>query len=275
MQKLMTCCLLAACISSGPLFAHAPPNNSGISVAFVHLIVTNPEEQKKLWTDILGAEVTHNGSLEMLKIPGLYVVLEKGSPIGPSGGSSINHVGVWIKDYDEAKAKVNAAHLGITGDNYKAAECATAPGTPACQITITFPDGVRVEFTEDKKLPTKSAAHHIHMQATDPEAIRAWYAQTLGATPYMRRGTIAAAAFTSGEVDFNKATEPQAPSKGRAVDHFGLEVKGLDAFCKKLEAAGVKLDTPIHPVPGTGAKSAFITDPIGGRIELTEGLTGH
>src|SRR5262245_54410150 len=130
MKKLMIC-LLVAILWGGTLFAQAPPNNSGISVAFVHLIVTNPEEHKKLWTDILGAAVIRNGSLEMLKIPGLYVVLEKGSPTGPSGGSSINHVGVWIKDYDEAKAKVTTAHLGISGDNYKAAECAAAPGTPA------------------------------------------------------------------------------------------------------------------------------------------------
>ena len=82
-----------------------------------------------------------------------------------------------------------------------------------------------------------------------------------------------AAMFDSGEVDFNKANEVQAPSMGRAIDHFGLEVKGLEAFCKKLEAAGVKFDTAYHVVPGTGIKSAFITDPVGARIELTEGLT--
>jgi catechol 2,3-dioxygenase-like lactoylglutathione lyase family enzyme len=269
MQKLMVRCLMLILVSAGSLFAQAP------AVTSVHLIVRNPEEQKKLWMDILGAEVTRKGTAEMLRLPGLFVVLEKGEPAGPSGGSSVNHIGLWIKDYDEAKAKVTAAHLGISGDNYKSAECAAAPGTPACQITITFPDGVRVEFTEDKKLASKAAAHHIHMQATDPESIRAWYAQTLGAIPGLRRGTIMAAMFSSGEVDFNKAAEPQAPTKGRAIDHFGLEVRGLEAFCKKLEAQGVKFDTPYHVVPGTGLKSAFITDPVGGRIQLTEGLAVH
>ena len=80
------------------------------------------------------------------------------------------------------------------------------------------------------------------------------------------------AMFESGEVDFNKAAEAQAPTRGRAIDHFGLEVKGLEAFCKKLEAEGVKLDTAYHAVPGTKLKSAFITDPVGARIELIEGL---
>ncbi len=258
---------------AGSLFGQVPAKNeSGISVGHVHLIVRNPDEHKKLWMDMLGAQVTHSGSSELLKIPGLLIVLEKGEPTAGSGGSSINHIGLWIKDYDDIKAKVTAAHLMINSDNYKAAECAAAPGTPACQMTISFPDGARIEFTEDKKLATTSAGHHIHMTVADPAAVQAWYAKTFGGTPYMRRGTIAAAMFESGEVDFNKGAEAQAPSKGRAVDHFGLEVKGLEAFCKKLEAQGVKFDTPYHVIPGTGVKSAFLTDPVGARIELTEGL---
>jgi catechol 2,3-dioxygenase-like lactoylglutathione lyase family enzyme len=265
--------LLLILATSGWLFAQVQPtNDSGISVNSIHLIVQNPDEHKKLWMDLFGAEAVHNGSMELLKIPGLFVIFEKGEPVGPSAGSSVNHVGVWINDYDRAKAKVTAAHLAISGDNYKAVECAAAPGTQACQMTVTFPDGYRIEFTEDKKLSSTSAGHHIHMMATDPESIRDWYAKNLAATPYLRRGTIVAAKFTNGEVDFNKANEAPAPSKGRAIDHFGLDMKGLEAFCKKLEAAGVKLDTPVHSLPGTSIKSAFITDPVGGRIELTEGL---
>ena len=261
---------------SASLIAQAPePNKSGVSVALVHLIVRNPEEHKKLWVDMLGAQVTSSGSLELLKLPGLFVTLEKGEPIGPSNGSSVNHVGLWIKDHDNIKAKVTAAHLIINSDNYKAAECASAPGTPACQMTISFPDGVGVEFTEDKQLTGTAASHHIHMQTTDPQSLRAWYAKTLGATAGLRRGTIMAAMFERGEVDFNKAAEAQAPTSGRAIDHFGLEVKGLEAFCKKLEAAGVKIDTAFHAIPGTKIKSAFITDPVGARIELIEGLPAN
>jgi hypothetical protein len=84
-----------------------------------------------------------------------------------------------------------------------------------------------------------------------------------------------AAMFSSGEVDFNKAAEAQLPTKGRAIDHFGLEVKGIEAFCEKLSGAGVKFETALHIVPGTGVKSAFIVDPAGARIELTEGLPPH
>jgi catechol 2,3-dioxygenase-like lactoylglutathione lyase family enzyme len=173
------------------------------------------------------------------------------------------------------KAKLAAARVETAADGYKAQECAAAPGTPACQFTVVFPDGVRVEFTEDKKLATTAASHHIHMQTPDPEALRAWYAKTLGATPGLRRNTIMAAMFSRGEVDFNKASQPQAPTRGRAIDHFGIEVPGLEAFCRQLAAQGVTFETPYHNVPGTSVKSAFITDPAGARIELTEGLVAR
>jgi catechol 2,3-dioxygenase-like lactoylglutathione lyase family enzyme len=262
--------------SAGPLFAQiAPPNESGVSIGHMQLIVRNPEVDKKLWVDILGAKVTRSGSLELLKLPGIFIVLEKGEPTGPSAGSSVNHLGLSIKDYADIKAKVNAANIEIAADNYKAAECAAGPGSQACQFTVVFPDGVRVEFTEDKTLKVTAAHHHIHMQTTDRESLRAWYAKVLGAIPGMRRETIFAAKFNDGELDFNAAPMPQLPTRGRAIDHIGFEVKGLAALVKKLEASGVTFETPYRVVPETGLKSAFIIDPVGTRIQLTEGLAAH
>lgn len=48
-------------------------------------------------------------------------------------------------------------------------------------------------------------------------------------------------------------------------------MKDLEAFCKKLEAAGVKFDRPYTKVR-IGLSVAFLTDPFGTYIELTEGL---
>jgi hypothetical protein len=49
-------------------------------------------------------------------------------------------------------------------------------------------------------------------------------------------------------------------------------VVNLEAFCRALEAKGVTLDVPY----GTrgGLATAFLTDPWGTYIELTEGLRG-
>ena len=72
--------------------------------------------------------------------------------------------------------------------------------------------------------------------------------------------------------DFRKAQQAEAPTKGRSLDHIGFEVKNLEAFTKKLEADGIKLDRPYTKVAALGIAIAFIKDPWGTYIELTEGL---
>jgi extradiol dioxygenase family protein len=56
------------------------------------------------------------------------------------------------------------------------------------------------------------------------------------------------------------------------LDHIGFEVQDLEAFTKKLEAAGVKFDVSYRKIPALGLSLAFLTDPWGTYIELTEGL---
>src|SRR4029079_3243514 len=93
-----------------------------------------------------------------------------------------------------------------------------------------------------------------------PEETRAWYARFFGAEiPGVR-------------LEFTKAATAPAPTKGRALDHIGFDVKGLEAFCQKLDAAGVKLDPPYTKLPNSDTAIAFLTDPWGTYIELTENL---
>jgi hypothetical protein len=49
-------------------------------------------------------------------------------------------------------------------------------------------------------------------------------------------------------------------------------VKNLEAFTKKLESEGITLASPYRQVPALDISIAFITDPWGTYIELTEGL---
>jgi extradiol dioxygenase family protein len=70
----------------------------------------------------------------------------------------------------------------------------------------------------------------------------------------------------------NREDAPRPATKGRALDHVGFEVKNLEAFCKQLEANGVHFDVPYRKVAALGIAIAFLTDPMGGYIELTEGL---
>jgi hypothetical protein len=45
------------------------------------------------------------------------------------------------------------------------------------------------------------------------------------------------------------------------MDRIGCEVKNPEAFCKKLEAQGIKLDSPYWQFPAAGIAVAFLTAP--------------
>src|SRR5215831_9168173 len=105
--------LIVATFTSS-LFAQLPaPNASGVSMGHLHLMVADPEAQKKIWTEALGAEVTHTGSLELLRLPGIYVIVGKArtAPEGGTDGSTVHHLGLAVKDLPAVKAKLDALHI--------------------------------------------------------------------------------------------------------------------------------------------------------------------
>jgi hypothetical protein len=62
-----------------------------------------------------------------------------------------------------------------------------------------------------------------------------------------------------------------APTKGRMIDHLGLEISNLEAFCHKAQGLGITFDSPCAR-DAAGIVRARLTDPWGTSIELTEGL---
>jgi catechol 2,3-dioxygenase-like lactoylglutathione lyase family enzyme len=58
------------------------------------------------------------------------------------------------------------------------------------------------------------------------------------------------------------------------VDHVGFEVKNLEAFCRELEAKGIRLVRPYRKRDPAMNKiaTAAVVDPWGVSVELTEGL---
>jgi catechol 2,3-dioxygenase-like lactoylglutathione lyase family enzyme len=201
--------------------------------------------------------------LNPLELPGIFILVTKArTPAPRSGtmGSAVHHIGFLVKDYAAIKAKAQAAGLPVR------------ELTPNEQAFITFPDDVTVEVLQDKTLATPVAFHHVHLSVSDPEAARAWYGAELGGQASTRRN-LPASKIPGGEVDFLPAKTAQAPTKGRALDHIGFEVTDLKALLEKLRADGVQIDVDyIDATDRVGLKVAFITDPNGVYIELTEGL---
>ena len=80
------------------------------------------------------------------------------------------------------------------------------------------------------------------------------------------------ATMLSVDVVPHASAQLAAPIKGRSLDHIGFEVKNLEAFCKNLEADGIKLDRPFTRLPNSTTAIAFLSDPWGTYVGLTENL---
>jgi catechol 2,3-dioxygenase-like lactoylglutathione lyase family enzyme len=245
-----------------PLLAQLPaPNAAGVSAGHMHLMVRDPAAHKKIWVDVLGAQAVNAGALELLKLPGIFLVLGKAEPAEGSEGSSVDHFAFRAKDLPATRAKLAAAGVPIVRED-------------AREIVAMLPDKVKVEFYAAPTLSVPLEHFHVHFFTNDPDGLRAWYAKHFGATT-TKQGNAATTGVPGMDLSFRRTELPQAATKGRSLDHIGFEVKGLEAFCKKLEAEGVTFDTPFRDVPRIGLKLAFVLDPAGTRIELTEGLAGR
>ena len=247
-----------------------------------HLVVTTVADHKKFWVDTLGGVAITIGTQnrEIVKFPNALLFMNPGMPSGGSRGSTVNHIGFSVPSLRPVIDRLKAS-------GYKMVTATEAPPTVKVQDDIGLtsggdvsgiayvigPDDIKVELVEIRKQTAPIVSHHVHFFSQKPEEVQAWYVKIFASTPR--------AAATNGIIGSDlpgiglsvaTAPAPVVGTRGRVIDHIGFEVKGLEAFVKKLEAQGIKLDRPYTPVPALGISIAFITDPWGTYIELTEGL---
>jgi catechol 2,3-dioxygenase-like lactoylglutathione lyase family enzyme len=236
----------------------AAPGASGVVMGHLHLVVKDIEAHRKFWA-ALGGTPVQNGTLQLVQFPGVFVMLRQAEPAGGTVGSTVNHFGFLVKTMQDWLPKWQAASLKME------------PMTRPTQVYLIAPDDVRVEILEDTSIDVPLKMHHVHFYNAAPLEVQAWYVKTFGATPG-KRAQFDAADLPGVNLTFTKSETPTVGIKGRSLDHIGFEVKNLEAFCKKLEAAGTKLDRPYTRLPNSNVAIAFFTDPWGTYIELTENL---
>jgi catechol 2,3-dioxygenase-like lactoylglutathione lyase family enzyme len=251
--------LALAVLSAVPSFSQlAAPNEAGVAAGHVHLLVKDVEVQKKFWTSTMGGTAVQNGGLALIQFPGVFIMLRQGDPKGGTVGSVVNHFGFYVKDIKSSLAKWKAEGIKI--------EQANNPQ----QAFLTGPDDLRIEIFEDPSITTPIKMHHIHLSGPATQDMQAWYAKTFGGVPG-KRGTFETDNLPGVEMAFTKS-EAQVGTRGRSLDHIGFDVKSIDAFSKRLESQGLKFDAAIREVPNTKTRVAFLTDPWGTYIEITENL---
>src|SRR5437016_1118927 len=245
-----------------------------------HLNTTNMAAQKKFFVETLGGKLITIGTnnTEIVEFPNVLIFFRPQAPTGGSRGTTVNHIGFSVPNLRQVVDKVKANGFAMitkteaTPDRVVKDDIA-GPAQPG-GASIAFaqgPDDLKVEFVEATQQTIPITLHHVHFFNPKNTEMQAWYVKTFGAAP-RTGGAFPSATLPGVALNFSPSPDPVVGTQGRALDHIGFEVKNLEAFCKKLEADGIKLAVPYRQVPALGIAIAFFTDPWGTYIEMTEGL---
>jgi len=264
MKRLTLALWLVSSLTAGAAWAQPyAPNEAGVTMGHWHLNSRDVEANKKIFLG-MGGTMGEPGPLQRVIFPGVMVILNQqaGAPPATGGtvGSVVNHVGFIVQNVQESVAKWKAAGVPVQPGNNGRLD----------QAYVTTADGLRIEILENKNQNVPIRHEHVHFFLPESAIAesQAWYAKIFGAKASLRNNA-PVADIPGAQLRFNKADTAQAPTKGRILDHIGFDVTDLQAFIKKLEAAGIKLDRPYTKNPA-GVGIAFITDPWGTYIELNE-----
>jgi catechol 2,3-dioxygenase-like lactoylglutathione lyase family enzyme len=131
-----------------------------------------------------------------------------------------------------------------------------ATGAKFAGFLLTSPEGVTVELRgAAASQETTVRMERLDFRTVAPAETRDWYAKTFGAgssaLPTGAAPQTYIAQLPGLSMYFRKAETAPARTKGRGLDHIGFEVKNLEEFCKKLEAAGQKFDRPYGRLPNS------------------------
>ena len=258
----------------------SPPNAAGVAMGHLHYVVRDVAANKAFWVALGGRSVLFNGTTEGIVFPDVVVLLRQGEPSGGTQGSVVNHVAFRV----ESVADIEKAGFEVEyNDQYPGVASVHTPEGErielfddelATNLGFTIDDGGKDAVAErhNRKLEVPIIAHHIHLNVPADQIAPAkeLYAANFGGVRGMR-WRYDAVDLPGININISAVDTAQMPTRGRMLDHIGFEVRNLEAFCKELETKGIKFDRPYGTLP-SGFGLAFLTDPWGTYIELTEGL---
>jgi catechol 2,3-dioxygenase-like lactoylglutathione lyase family enzyme len=247
-----------------------------------HVNATNPAEHKKFWADTLGGTVIKVGTdgREIIRMPNVLIFMREQAAKGGTKGSVHDHIGLSVPNLRATLAKVTAngfrnitAQDSLPGQKVVNDIVELGNGPVSALAYVLGPDDVKVEVMEMKAQTEPVKLHHIHFFGHQQAEMRDWYVKVFGATPAAGANPNFITANLPGVgLNFTATPAPTAPTAGRALDHIGFEVKNLAEFLARLEKQGIKPSVTLRRVDALGLNIAFIVDPWGTNIELSEGL---
>jgi catechol 2,3-dioxygenase-like lactoylglutathione lyase family enzyme len=244
-----------------------------------HLNTTNMDAQRKFFVDTLGGTSLKIGTnqAEIVKFPNVLIFFRANqAPTGGTRGTTVNHIGFSVPNLRPVidKIKANGFQMITKSEVAPGIEVKDdiAANSPTTSIAFALaPDDVKVELVQVTAQTIPIRMHHVHFFGQPNTEMRDWYVKVFGAKP-RETPNFAAADLPGVALNFTKSPDPTVGTQGRALDHIGFEVKNLEALLKTMESNGVKIERPYTKVAALDIAIAFIKDPWGTYIELTEGL---
>jgi len=263
--RIASVILLAGALAQPGRSQLAAPNALGVSAGHIHLYVSDVAAHQKFWAAMGGVPVA-NQKLQMIQFPGIFILYRKGETQGGPAGSIVNHFGFVWKDLPAAMAKWKAEGYQIEQDQ------------DPNHGYVLGPDGIRLEFSGDPSLTVPVQMNHIHLYPQDVPAMQAWYEKILGGAPCKRAlpGThvpVDCVDIPGVILAMSKSETKLEPTAGHSLDHIGFDVKDLPAFLQRAETQGATITQKLTPSNfSSKMRVAFITDPWGTKMEVTEGI---
>jgi len=274
--------LLAGAIALASSTAHAQIVSKGPVVnGHHHLNVSDVAAHQRFWVDTLGGKpATFAGRTPVVMFPDALVFMREQTPTGGSRGTTVNHVGFSVPNLRAVVDRIVAAgYTMVTAEESPPGsevvdDIRLVPGNgPVTGISYVLgPDDVKVELLEMRAQQAPIVSHHIHFFGDEAEAMRAWYGDIFGAEPQNGGAGFLVASLPGLNLNYTDTPEATAGTTGRAIDHIGFEVEDLKAFLARLETKGITPTVTYREIPAAGIAIAFIEDPWGTSIELTQGL---
>ena len=279
-KRFLAVSFLSCFLYSSSVLAELFPGNAiGVTMGHLHYYVDDINSEKAFWLALGGTEINAD-IVTMIQFPGVIIMLSSGDASEGTEGSVVNHVAFRVASLQALEQQgfeleYNEEFPGIASVYSPSGERVELfDDRLATNIGFTIQDGYSNRMAErhNEALSAPIVTHHLHfyLPAGQVERAQNWYVNLFAAIPG-QRWRYAAADLPGMNLNFSEADSAQAPTGGRILDHIGFEIEGLDAFCEELEAQGIQFDMP-YRVLDSGVKIAFLTDPWGTRIELTEGL---
>lgn len=271
--------LLVGVATASPAWAQLIAAKDGpIVYGHHHVAVTNIEEHKRFFVNTLGGRAITVGTnkQEIVQFPNVLIYFLQQAPSGGTKGTSVNHIGFGVPNLRQTvdRVKTNGYRMITRAEVAPTQQVVDDIAPLDAEVSIAFvmgPDEVKVELVENKKQTLPIMLHHVHFFGQQNAEMQAWYIKVFGAKGRTAPNFLVAD-LPGVALNFSTSPGPVVGTRGRAVNHIGFEVKNLEAFCKRLEEMGIKLDMAYRKVQEQNVWLAFITDPWGTFIELTEGL---